>query len=436
MAFPTNTTLLDDYTRADSTVAAGPNWSTPVFPGDTNLGVIGNQGYRPAAGWGSSYLNSITPGPDTEVFLPWSTKSDAIELLARIINPNSGTVGGYLLDVTGNSWSIWKIVSNIQTQIGSSVTQAIASGDLIGFELIGTAIKGYIKVGAGAWTQVISVTDATHAGAGRIGIAALNTTQRWDDFSGGTVVTGGTPKSAADTGVGTDTTSLTAAIPSTETGAGVDTPTLAAVVPSAETGVGTETGSLAAALPAPDTSVGIDAAALAAALSAADAALGNDSFSVLAPGAPTFSDLGSGTDAFSVSVQISLAEAGTATETTTLQFATTLANTGVGADAVSAIAALLVPDSGVGSDTVLAPVAFITVGESPLSTDTGNVVVSYVLGETAVGVDAFSRSSGLFLGTAIGQGRIDPLSPRGRIESSLAGRIERPSGGSIERRTL
>lgn len=189
MAFPT-TGLIDSFNRADENpVSDGGKWTSPAFPSDGNLQVITSQ-LGTVSSWCSAYRNDITPGPDSEAYLTVVTVSGGVatELLLRLANPGVSTVSGYMMDVTsGGTWSLWKIVNNVQTQIGSNATQVVSNGDSIGFEIIGSTLKGYYKSGAGAWTQIITVTDATHSGAGRVGIAGNGGLYRWDDFGGGTV---------------------------------------------------------------------------------------------------------------------------------------------------------------------------------------------------------------------------------------------------------
>lgn len=189
MAFPTNTTLIDDFNRADATPPSA-NWTNPIFPGDANLSVSTNHVQSAGASWGSAYWNASSPGPDTEIYVTWLT-GGTTELVLRLQSPGTSGVDGYLLDVTsGNTWSIWEIANNVQTQLGANATgPALNNGDKIGFEAVSTTLTGYMKDGASAWASVLSRTDSSVNAAGRVGLA-MNGAQL-DDFSGGTVVAGG-----------------------------------------------------------------------------------------------------------------------------------------------------------------------------------------------------------------------------------------------------
>lgn len=191
MAFPT-TSVIDAMTRTETPLSdagkwAGKAFTTDVDINDTSTGAVNSS----TISWSSAYRGDITPGADTEIFVTRAVVNAEVELLARIQSPNSAGADGYLMDISGSTWSIWRIDNVAQTQVGSSATQATSAGDSIGFELIGSALKGYRKPSGGAWNQtpIISVTDATYNIAGRIGmVAGPGTTGRMTDFGGGTVI--------------------------------------------------------------------------------------------------------------------------------------------------------------------------------------------------------------------------------------------------------
>lgn len=204
MAFPT-TGVIDDFNRANETpLSVAGAWATPVFISDGNFNLTGNQLVDPSAAWRSIYRDTPTYGPDSEVFITMPTlPTTAVELVARLQNPNTGSCLGYMMDVTpGGAWGVYKITSNIQNQIGVNATQAVANGGSVGMEVLGsnpTTINGYYRPPAGSWSLVITRSDSTspHTAAGFIGLAAnlgIAGGQSLDDFGGGTVVTS-TPSS-------------------------------------------------------------------------------------------------------------------------------------------------------------------------------------------------------------------------------------------------
>ena len=183
-SFP-RTSLLDDFNRASLT-----GWTNSVFPADPALNIFSNTELQNSAGvgWASAWYQGGPYGADQEVYATVTNRATSVELLARLNAPGTSGVDGYLLDVSAAGvWSIYKIINNVQTQVGSNVTGHVlaTSGDKVGFELVGPILKGY-KYTSGAWTQVISVSDSSVTAGGYIG-AALQTTSRLDNFGGGTI---------------------------------------------------------------------------------------------------------------------------------------------------------------------------------------------------------------------------------------------------------
>lgn len=195
MAFPT-TSVIDAMGRTEAPLSDGGKWTTPCFVGDNQVDdtSTGATNHTAAGPWASAYRNDITPGPDVEVQLTWPVVTGSVEILFRIQSPGTTGIDGYLLDITGSSWSLWRIDNNVQTQVGASATQAMSASDALGAEAIGSAMKFYRKPAAGSFsaTPVLSRTDSTYGAAGRIGFVVSNTTTiRVTNFGGGTVVTGG-----------------------------------------------------------------------------------------------------------------------------------------------------------------------------------------------------------------------------------------------------
>jgi hypothetical protein len=202
MAFPT-TTLIDNFNRANETpLSTAGNWSSPAFLGDGAYNLTGNQLVDPGGGgWRSIYWD-VSFGPDSEVWCTTPVEPlAAIELIARLSSPGGGSAAGYMAHFAegAGACGLYRIVSNIQTQIGGTATITIGNNDQFGLEVTGTGatvtISAYHKPAAGAWTQIITFGDTNAAritSAGFIGLAASIGAggASIDDFSGGTVVSG------------------------------------------------------------------------------------------------------------------------------------------------------------------------------------------------------------------------------------------------------
>jgi len=201
--FPTVSTVLDNFDRADATTV-GAGWTLLYsWTGAGDWGISSNRLYNPdTTTFAAYYFNASTYGPDTEVYvtlvtLPGSI-SDNCDLFLRAQTPGTN-FDAYSVSVSFNSspfpWTVYEYTDHVGTAIGASATQAVAAGEKIGVEIIGRVITGYIYTG-GTWSAVLTRTDTSspyYDSAGYIGLylPGINTTHRWDDFSGGTVVAGG-----------------------------------------------------------------------------------------------------------------------------------------------------------------------------------------------------------------------------------------------------
>jgi hypothetical protein len=191
-AFPA-TGILDNFNRANEDPLANGNWTCPAQTSAGNLTLTSNQ-TNSNFGSADCYWSSSTFGPDSEAFVTISTVNNGFctALFLRTNNLNSASLNGYWYEhcaVTGASndtFTIYRIDNGSFTSIAAG-TQEVSSGDRIGAEAIGSSLKMYYKAAAGSWVQVVSVTDSTYSGSGRIGLHLEDTTERADDFGGGTV---------------------------------------------------------------------------------------------------------------------------------------------------------------------------------------------------------------------------------------------------------
>jgi len=184
MAFPT-TSIIDDFNRANG--GWGAAWTTDF--GDAAPVIVSNQGASSGVGWSGATYNT-TYAANQEVYFTVPVSADnRVVVYSRYASTN-----GYALDIntvlntsaTAN-FNIARVTGGALSTL-VNVRQDVSSGDGIGFSVVGSTITAYYKSGAGAWTQVLQTTDATHNQSGKIGIEIFNNVQRIDDFGGGAVV--------------------------------------------------------------------------------------------------------------------------------------------------------------------------------------------------------------------------------------------------------
>ena len=193
MAFPT-TGVLDSFNAgANQNLTARSGWGASVlFTGDTSLTTNATPD-RARTGGVVTYSNfyNTSYGADSECWVTMITAiaSNGLDLYARITA--TGTVTAYNLSVTtAGLFQLGKYITGTGTNLGSSATQAVAAGDSIGLEVIGSTLKGYYKAAAGGWTQLVSATDSAITTAGNIGfdMSGSSPNEGFDLFAGGTVV--------------------------------------------------------------------------------------------------------------------------------------------------------------------------------------------------------------------------------------------------------
>lgn len=193
-------TLQDDFNRANEGPPPSSKWTNGIqtFTGGEGLVVLSNQCTRASAGGyrQGSYWNNAQFGPDTCVVVDiagWvDTNGNGISLFSRLANIGSTTTDGYYFLVERDAgvtvWSFLRLDDNVPTTLGSTVTQAVAAGDQIAMQVIGSTLEGWRKPSAGSWTLILSRTDSTYANAGYVGAEITNNQETViDNFSAITV---------------------------------------------------------------------------------------------------------------------------------------------------------------------------------------------------------------------------------------------------------
>jgi hypothetical protein len=203
--------VLDDFARAnEDPLSGGGNWSGPWREAGDQMRLVGS-GFifgQTTGATKSSYWAAQQFGPNVAVAsVIASPAAAAINLGCRITSPGASW-SGYILGVSNGSWTLYYRDGSNFHQIGTG-TQTIATNDSIGLYANGTTIEAYWQAGAGAWTNIISVTDSNISGSGYIGVNRDDSTSASSIFSGGTITGGGGAVSAAGGGYALTGASLT-----------------------------------------------------------------------------------------------------------------------------------------------------------------------------------------------------------------------------------
>jgi hypothetical protein len=187
MAFPSVTTVLDNFNRADESPAGG--WTDIVGVSQVFINRWAPIDITPTR----STLNAATYGPDSEVYATIQTKDSVADSRHGVIaryNPatDAGYIGWAETKAGTDEWFIFRRDSGgAFTQLGSTGTAEFAAADKIGLEIIGSTLNLYHFTG-GSWSLRVTASDSTYSAAGRLGLYSFAASARFDDFSGGTAV--------------------------------------------------------------------------------------------------------------------------------------------------------------------------------------------------------------------------------------------------------
>lgn len=195
--FPTQTTILDNFNRANEDPLSG--WDSPAA-GFARLTLVSNQAATPAAGdSGAVFGNPAnTYGPDCEAYATFSNLASGnyIGVILRGKDYASGSPDFYYCGsrLTANGWFTYRVDNANYVQLGTDQSGAApAVNDKFGGDIIGTTLSTYSYT-SGAWNTRVTNTDSTYAAAGGIGLQTNKSGAFADDFVGGTVVAGGDPE--------------------------------------------------------------------------------------------------------------------------------------------------------------------------------------------------------------------------------------------------
>lgn len=201
MPFPLYATVAngDNFNGPDQSPLAG-NWRS--FANLPPMQRLANRAEASGAFFSGSYFANRQDYTDTENFMTVAVQDNTAAKILKIrLTPATG--GGEPIDdqhqngyqvsvdeVNAAEWLIQRIDNSVNTTLGTFPGFALASGDGMGFQAIGSRLSCWRKVAAGAYVQVGTVTDATY-GYGKTGIVVANDSPIFDDYGLGGVFTVG-----------------------------------------------------------------------------------------------------------------------------------------------------------------------------------------------------------------------------------------------------
>lgn len=207
MAFPDVTTVIDDFNVGTAPVSASI-WASKVGSAAApDITAISNQLAAASASDNGCTVNSY--GPDVDAFLTCAVPIAAASYFAIFVGltTQTGAFNGYALVISKGTPDTWQLRKYTAGSSGGNLinvtSTTLAAGDKVGIECVGTTMRAWKNAAAGGgWTQIgADVTGQTFV-SGKVGVELGDTTQRWDDFSGGTASAPGTVTALPMAGTG------------------------------------------------------------------------------------------------------------------------------------------------------------------------------------------------------------------------------------------
>jgi hypothetical protein len=192
------TPLLDSFARANNAGPPGPNWTHMVVSSTSSNNdlFITNQQVTGRSGSNADYWNQQAYGPNSEAWVTVASKPtvdlDPVVLGLRFQNPGGSNASGYqgYYIYRSSQADQYRIISRsngtTSTTLASTTGPTLNPGDELLLRAIGTTLELW-RMDAGAWTRMLSATDATYQGAGYLNLTARNGNVRLTNFGGGTL---------------------------------------------------------------------------------------------------------------------------------------------------------------------------------------------------------------------------------------------------------
>lgn len=190
------TAVIDNFDRAD----VGP----PISSAATPSGLFWQTG-RSIAGSGNEFAISSNQAAavadatvTNQVIGPFAADQEAYVTVATLPG-GSNSAGlwlrcnfaaaftGYRFHWNGTVFFIFKFTNSSPTLL-TSLAGSLSAGDSIGASAVGSRLSLYKKAVGGSWpsTPILTVVDTSFPDPGYIGMMAVQSTVRLDDFGGGT----------------------------------------------------------------------------------------------------------------------------------------------------------------------------------------------------------------------------------------------------------
>lgn len=181
MAFPV-TPILDAFNRVETPLSNGGKWTTPLQTGNTTMNGYATDAATSSSGnFADAYWN-VAQFTDSEVYANILIASGGFFILyIRTINPGA-TPSGYIARFNGgdNTVAITRNDSGSESFLVDNPL-TMSNNDQIGLSITGSTLNAYQN-----GTVVATVTDATYAGPGYIGLGTTTPdASAFANFGGG-----------------------------------------------------------------------------------------------------------------------------------------------------------------------------------------------------------------------------------------------------------
>lgn len=173
----------DDFNRADNSSTGmnlGANWTATVPNSD--LGIISNQAYQTAnTGDNAAFYSAVTLANNQYAQVTLSTVGDSYSGLIIRASATDYVIGQAVRGAS--QMAMYWYNSGTYTQIGSTYSGDVTSGDVLRLEAIGSTFNLYRNS-----TLVVTGTNGSAPSSGKAGIAIDLDTDRLDNFVCGDII--------------------------------------------------------------------------------------------------------------------------------------------------------------------------------------------------------------------------------------------------------
>jgi len=191
-SFPSNTTLIDDFNRANGNVRLGGGagiWDINHAQGNAGLLTISSERLTGGSSNGQLLLGDFGPNIDIIIDISTINMPGYLAIFFGIQNAGASNWEGYFLLADGSNWYFRKRVAGAITDISASAyVGGQNAGESIGLRRIDNVMEAYHKNTSGVWTLVGSEVDSTFLTSGRIALETGSGGPFFDNLRGGTLL--------------------------------------------------------------------------------------------------------------------------------------------------------------------------------------------------------------------------------------------------------